>query len=436
MVVLWLGNSLLRQAWEAMACRWRRQVVGGFVRFNGSFMGFSDHATTTAESLQTRSVLLPDGELVRCNGGDQSWVDKFFAPGLAPTQTFGNTTCDGNVALVEFGPAEHAAAGGGGSSLGSGPRRSLRGGGRGGGAGVRVAARHYFVFRPWQYGGWGPNGLVALLRRIGVEPAGVDVIVTNSELPTHRFALELLAAKWGDAAEPYYAPTLPIQPATFKGRGLREGGGGAGGSGGKGRHRNRTAALEERTAKARAYCWALRRTGFGRDAPGDSPGDTRPRCDDCWLEAVGFRGAVLDATPLLELLPAQQRRRLGFFYGAIHGRKGLKDYQHACQPGAGDDAAQALLYMLAHKAVPAAPYYGFVASDHAAMWRAEAPTASLGSDHTCMAACHAECPAVLRHSDCTSICTPRCVAERKPSEVPARRAGPRAWPVNEVLNVT
>ena len=97
-----------------------------------------------------------------------------------------------------------------------------------------------------------------------------------------------------------------------------------------------------------------------------------------------------------------------------------KDYQHACQPGAGDDAAQALLYMLAHKAVPAAPYYGFVASDHAAMWRAEAPTASLGSDHTCMAACHAECPAVLRHSDCTSICTPRCVAERGAGE--ARRA--------------
>ena len=81
----------------------------------------------------------------------------------------------------------------------------------------------------------------------------------------------------------------------------------------------------------------------------------------------------------------------------------------ACQPGAADDAAQALLYLLARRAVPAAPYY-FPETAHLATWRAAQLATAPGCRHNCTASCMGACPPVLRHPDCTALCRKSCCA--------------------------
>ena len=288
--VLFLANSLVRQQFESIACRWPQQIRGGFVRHNGSKMGLhTTEKATPVEEVQLAPMRRADGSLVQCNGGDQQWVDRMFPAGSAPRQTFGGQTCDDNLALVEY-----------------------------------EKLRLFFVFRPWEYGGWGDDGLARLLARLGVKPAEVDVVFTNNEQgkPPHRYALELLLAKHGEQ---------PSDEEKPRGK------------------------SDVRSEKARTACGALRRMGF---APRRGGGPSAARCDDCWLEKMGFGGAVVDVTPVFEVLAAQQRKKLGFFYGAVHGAKGAKDFQHSCEPGMVDHAADLLLFMLATRSAPEGPHYG------------------------------------------------------------------------------
>ena len=41
-----------------------------------------------------------------------------------------------------------------------------------------------------------------------------------------------------------------------------------------------------------------------------------------------------------------------------HGAKGAKDFQHSCEPGMVDHAADLLLFMLATRSAPEGPHYG------------------------------------------------------------------------------
>ncbi|KAJ1456121.1 hypothetical protein M885DRAFT_518646 [Pelagophyceae sp. CCMP2097] len=135
--ILIMGNSFLRQTFEAMACRWAANVTGGTLATMTPPMNVGGLKVTERydvySALGLRRLPFGDDMTPDCHGGS---ADKFYA-----NFSMGESGCRDDISFVEFF------------------------------GGLRV----FYLFRPWAYQG----GALALLKRLDLKPEQVDVLVCN-----------------------------------------------------------------------------------------------------------------------------------------------------------------------------------------------------------------------------------------------------------------
>ena len=150
--VLMLGDSQVRQIFEAILCRFGGEITGGVRLTSDSAIGADlKHHTRFLRSEWSAGRLVPildaRGLPKQCNGGDQRWVDSFYPTDALPPR-MPDGSCVLNVARVDFGT-------------------------------FRIG----FVFRPEHLYARTNGSIVAgselplLLDRIGMPPHQVDVIL-------------------------------------------------------------------------------------------------------------------------------------------------------------------------------------------------------------------------------------------------------------------
>ncbi|KAH8072903.1 hypothetical protein JL720_10990 [Aureococcus anophagefferens] len=172
-----MGNSYLRQVFEAMACRWDATITAGLLQVRGPEMHIEDIAAQKRTSVADRGFRsLPFGDVARpsCHGND---AERYYALGVAPSVA----GCNDNLAMVEFA-------------------KDLRA---------------YFVFRPWSY----EEDAIDVLRALDLKARDVDVLVCNEYCglvapPKRAFGLTTEEAVLGERRDACSGPRSAAGPAT------------------------------------------------------------------------------------------------------------------------------------------------------------------------------------------------------------------------------
>jgi hypothetical protein len=136
-VVVFHGNSFLRQMWEAITCIWRHQITNLLLQQGGpdiSLAGLKDRGLIDAHEIGT--MLRNPSDEMGCHGSTD--LRGYYASDITVPSTI--PECHDNIERVEFGSK----------------------------------IRFYYIFRPWVYA-----NVTAVYDKVGLKANDIDVLVFN-----------------------------------------------------------------------------------------------------------------------------------------------------------------------------------------------------------------------------------------------------------------